>query len=169
MPDPFRRLRKIFRGEDAKVRVTHIIDFWGAEFIPIGSIVDAYLIDHNGHKSTHIVWEGRGRMVCDWQVERIDKMSWFATATVPKGTDEKEVAGILNGATLTGQDIEEAKASFRTAGMYAAGIITGGFLGDNANIGFTVQLSGHANPNHVKTGNWVGDCLTIAISQNPEV
>lgn len=167
---PFVRARKTFRGEEARVRVTHLIDFWGAEFIPIGSVLDAYLIDHDGYKSTQILWNGRSRMVCDWQVERIDQMSWFATATVPKGTDEKDVPGIISAATLTGQpDVEEANTAFRVAASHAASVVVGGVLGNIKDIGFTVQLSGHANPNHVKAGNWAGDCLTIAITQNPEV
>ena len=93
-------------------------------------------------------------------------MSWSVSRAVGTGetigerVNALQPLGVENPPQQVTEGIEAAKAG-------ALALIESGAYGDpkDPEIGFSVNLSGHANPDHKPYEGWANDCVTVSVGQ----
>lgn len=93
-------------------------------------------------------------------------MSWSANPVVVSGSKyEEEIDAISPNLPEDMELSEQVRHQIDAAHEAAKMVIKTGAVGDPINHDFTIEMNGHANPDHEPVEGWVNDCTTVRVSQ----
>lgn len=93
-------------------------------------------------------------------------MSWSASIVTEPGNDwDGKIQELELPEGLVDRDTPHVRGAFLEAKYMAIDLIGSEEFGDPEQFGFTVNLGGHANPNHEPTEGWTNDFVVISIHQ----
>ncbi len=90
-------------------------------------------------------------------------MSW--SATTPQPIDKKHIETIVGQPQTSPDDVGASYRDHLAAAIEAASILASAVGRDDDQI--TVNLSGHANPDHAPCRGWADEFIQISVSARP--
>jgi hypothetical protein len=94
-------------------------------------------------------------------------MSWSASITIPKGSNDDEAAYLIEQASVSGNDDcpKERDAQVEEAKLQARQLLFSEAPGQVGACAWEIFLSGHANPGHEQRREWSSERVSVAVQQ----